>query len=45
MRQEGEATRTGRGIGYRLQTLAKLAIASLVETQFYVTLDAGAYLD
>jgi hypothetical protein len=36
-----ENQRGGRGIGYRIQMLSKLAIAELVETQFYVTLDAG----
>jgi hypothetical protein len=30
-------------VGYRVQMLAKLAIAALVETHFYVTLDAGAF--
>ena len=35
-----EPSRGGRGAGYRIQMMVKLAIARLVPTEFYVTLDA-----
>lgn len=34
----------GRGSGYRLQMLLKLAVAAAVRTEFYVTLDADVLL-
>lgn len=38
------AERGGRGVGYRLQMLLKLAAAAVVSTEFYITLDCDVVL-